>query len=51
VVQALKDLDLLVFDEVHHAMKEHPYALVLQVYNELKAQVNIGEGVVSKGFR
>ena len=46
--QALQELDLLIFDEVHHAMKDHPYALVLRVYNELRARVR-GAGGGGKG--
>ena len=34
----LKDISLLLFDECHHAHKEHPYNSIMEKYLALKAQ-------------
>ena len=34
----LKDISLLLFDECHHAHKEHPYNSIMENYLALKAQ-------------
>lgn len=34
----LKDISLLLFDECHHAHKEHPYNNIMETYLALKAQ-------------
>jgi len=34
----LKDITLLLFDECHHAHKEHPYNSIMEKYLALKAQ-------------
>ena len=34
----LKDISLLLFDECHHAHKEHPYNSIMETYLALKSQ-------------
>ena len=35
-----RDLALLVLDECHHAVKNHPYSVIMNMYNENKSAGN-----------